>query len=345
MKERLTAAGMDRRTVLKVAAAASAGVVAAGAINYGDAAASPLTGRKRLRYAKPQEGAPDADQTFYHTGIYEDPTSFDWNLNLYCNAEEETFAGVLTFNENLEAVADWAETFSPNEDASVWTFNIRKDNKGWTDGTPVTAHDFVWSWRRQLDPASKAAYAGFLYDIKYAQAFNGGTEYAAEGGRTGDPLGGQGPDRRGPRCPGDRRLDPRGHHGGPAGVLPAGRGLPGRRSGPAVEGRGARATPGRWPRTGSRSSPTARSRSTSGPRARCFGCRSTTGYWDAENIRLTNVIEPISPLDQRGHSLRGGPGRPTGRLGGPPRGAVRGVHGRPREGGPRSTPTSTTAFG
>ncbi len=170
MKERLETAGMNRRDVLKVAAAATGAAAVTGAINYGSAAASPLTGRRRLKFAKPQDAE---EQIFYHTGIYEDPTSFDWNANLYCNAEEETFAGVLTFNENLEAVADWAETFSSNEDASVWTFNIRPDNQGWTDGTPVTAGDFVYSWRRQLDPATKAAYAGFLFDIKYAEAFNG----------------------------------------------------------------------------------------------------------------------------------------------------------------------------
>ena len=188
MKERLSGAGMNRRDVLKVAAAATGAAAVTGAINYGSAAASPLTGRRRLRYAKPQDAE---EQIFYHTGVFEDPTSFDWNANLYCNAEEETFAGVLTFNENLEAVADWAETFSSNEDASVWTFNIRPDNKGWTDGTPVTAGDFVYSWGRQLDPETKAAYAGFLFDIKYAQEFNQGT--AVE--NADDPLAGTVPTR------------------------------------------------------------------------------------------------------------------------------------------------------
>jgi len=142
MKERLEGAGMNRRDVLKVAAAATGVAAVTGAISYGDAAASPLTGRRRLRFAKPQDAE---KQIFYHTGVYEEPTSFDWNANLYCNAEEETFAGLLTFNENLEAAADWAETWTANEDASVWTFNLRKDNKGWTDGTPVTAQDFVYS--------------------------------------------------------------------------------------------------------------------------------------------------------------------------------------------------------
>ena len=36
----------------------------------------------------------------------------------------------------------------------------------------MTADDFVCSWERQLDPANAAAYAGFLFDIKYAEAFN-----------------------------------------------------------------------------------------------------------------------------------------------------------------------------
>ena len=67
---------MNRRDVLKVAAAATGAAAVTGAISYGDAAASPLTGRRRLRYAKPQAAE---EQIFYHTGIYTDPTSFDWN--------------------------------------------------------------------------------------------------------------------------------------------------------------------------------------------------------------------------------------------------------------------------
>ncbi|MDQ2683854.1 MAG: peptide ABC transporter substrate-binding protein [Chloroflexota bacterium] len=183
MKERLEAAGMNRRDVLKVAAAATGAAAVTGAINYGSAAASPLTGRRRLRYAKPQDAE---EQVFYHTGVYEDPTSFDWNLNLYCNAEEETFAGLLTFDENLVAVPDWAESFESNEDATVWTFRIRPDNQGWTDGTPVTAGDFVYSWGRQLNPANAAAYAGFLIDIKGANAFNNSRAYGADA--DGNPL-------------------------------------------------------------------------------------------------------------------------------------------------------------
>jgi ABC-type oligopeptide transport system substrate-binding subunit len=183
MQQRLLAGGMSRRQVLKVAAAA-AGAAAVGIATRADVAASPLTGRPRLRFMGQEAG-----QVFYHDGIYEDPTSFDWNANLYCNAEEETFAGLLTFDENLGATADWAESWETNADASEYTFHLRKDNKGWTDGTPVTADDFVYSWARQLDPATGAPYAGFLFDIKYAEAFNTNTPIDDDA----DPLNGKVP--------------------------------------------------------------------------------------------------------------------------------------------------------
>lgn len=38
-----------------------------------------------------------------------------------------------------------------NKDFKVWTFHLRKDAK-WSDGTPVTAEDFVYSWQRLADP-------------------------------------------------------------------------------------------------------------------------------------------------------------------------------------------------
>ena len=51
-----------------------------------------------------------------------------------------------------------AEKVSSNTDGSVWTFTIRKDSK-WSDGTPCTAKDFEWSWKRQMDPASATPYS------------------------------------------------------------------------------------------------------------------------------------------------------------------------------------------
>src|SRR5438445_301105 len=65
-----------------------------------------------------------------------------------------------------------AETIEVSPDGSVWTFTIRATK--WSNGDPVTAQDFEWSWKRQLDPATKAPYAGFLYDLRNAEAYNKG---------------------------------------------------------------------------------------------------------------------------------------------------------------------------
>ena len=58
-----------------------------------------------------------------------------------------------------------------NADGSVWTFTIRKDSQ-WSDGSPCAARDFEWSWKRQMDPASKNPYSIYFYDIKGAEPFN-----------------------------------------------------------------------------------------------------------------------------------------------------------------------------
>lgn len=288
MKKRLLAGGMSRRQVLKVAAAAAAGTASAAAVGVAtraNVAASPLTGRARLRYANQTE-----TQVFYHDGIYSDPTSFDWNLNLYCNAEEETFAGLLTFDENLNATADWAERWETNADASEYIFHIRKDNKGWTDGTPVTADDFVFSWRRQLDPANGAAYAGFLFDIKYAEAFNTNTPVDDPN----DPLHGKVPTAEDLGITAVDQWTLKVTMAGPRAYFPQ-----------VVAYQAAVPAP-RWMiekygdkwALGEEDIPIV----SNGPfkvdaweKGKVIRMSKHEGYWDAENIKLEQVIDPISP--------------------------------------------------
>lgn len=53
------------------------------------------------------------------------------------------------------------------------TFWLRDDAK-WSDGFPVTAHDFVFAWQNALDPATASEYAFILYPVKHAEAINKG---------------------------------------------------------------------------------------------------------------------------------------------------------------------------
>jgi oligopeptide transport system substrate-binding protein len=82
-----------------------------------------------------------------------------------------------------------AESWEISEDGRVYTFHLRK-NARWTNGDPVTAEDFRYSWQRILSPRLAADYAYFLHCIVNARAFNLGeiTDFDEVGVRIHDPY-------------------------------------------------------------------------------------------------------------------------------------------------------------
>jgi len=73
----------------------------------------------------------------------------------------------------MEAVPGAAESWEVSGDKLTYTFTLRNDGK-WSNGDPVTAHDFVYSWKRMLSPDLGALYAYLLHCIENAQAYNEG---------------------------------------------------------------------------------------------------------------------------------------------------------------------------
>ena len=67
-----------------------------------------------------------------------------------------------------------AERFTVSPDRLVYTFHLRADAT-WSDGSPVTAADFLASYRRVLTPATAAPKAHLFYAVKNARAFLTGT--------------------------------------------------------------------------------------------------------------------------------------------------------------------------
>lgn len=114
----------------------------------------------------------DAEQVLNDTLRNGDPASHDFNADLYCNGISSLWGGLLNFDADLSPIADWAESWEPNDDGSVWTFNLRKDNTGFNNGDPVTAETFAYSWKRLLNPDTAGAYASILFDIKGAEDVN-----------------------------------------------------------------------------------------------------------------------------------------------------------------------------
>jgi len=72
------------------------------------------------------------------------------------------FEGIMRYTWDGEDIEyGQAESHTVSDDGLVWTFTLRDDIK-WSDGQPVTAEDFAYSWRRFVDPDTAAPYA---YDM------------------------------------------------------------------------------------------------------------------------------------------------------------------------------------
>lgn len=75
--------------------------------------------------------------------------------------------------KTLEPIPGVAQRWEISEDRLEYTFFLREDAR-WSDGTPVTAHDFAYSWRRFLDPRTAAEYAYQAWYIKHAHNYSRG---------------------------------------------------------------------------------------------------------------------------------------------------------------------------
>ncbi|WP_409288447.1 peptide ABC transporter substrate-binding protein [Peribacillus sp. SCS-37] len=74
--------------------------------------------------------------------------------------------------DNKPTLGMAAEEPKVSEDGKTYTFKLR--DAQWSNGDPVKAQDFVFSWQRAVDPATAAEYAYMLYDVKNAEEVNTG---------------------------------------------------------------------------------------------------------------------------------------------------------------------------
>ncbi|QRN40696.1 MAG: oligopeptide ABC transporter substrate-binding protein OppA [Neisseriaceae bacterium] len=73
------------------------------------------------------------------------------------------FERLVDTDENGNPIPALAESWE-HRDYRVWTFYLRKDAH-WSDGTPITAHDFVYAWRRLVDPQTSSPVVSALTDV------------------------------------------------------------------------------------------------------------------------------------------------------------------------------------
>lgn len=78
-----------------------------------------------------------------------------------------TYEGLYRLGENSKTVPGVATKSTTSKDSLTWTFYLRKDAK-WSNGDPVTAEDFVYAWRRQVDPKTASSQVNNYEGIKNA---------------------------------------------------------------------------------------------------------------------------------------------------------------------------------
>lgn len=101
---------------------------------------------------------------------------------------QELFLGLTTRDAAGNTVPGAAARWEVSPDGLTWVFHLRPDGR-WSDGSPVTADDFVFAWRRALTPGSRALFADLLYPVRNAEAVaKGELPPEAAGVRAVDPL-------------------------------------------------------------------------------------------------------------------------------------------------------------
>ncbi len=114
--------------------------------------------------------------TVIRLGNAGEPQTLDpqrYNLRLEETILTDLFLGLTAMNAEGRIVPGAAESWTTSADGLVWTFVLRND-LSWSDGVPVTADDFVYAYRRLLDPRTAASLAYFMYPLRHARAINAG---------------------------------------------------------------------------------------------------------------------------------------------------------------------------
>ncbi|WP_439741487.1 peptide ABC transporter substrate-binding protein [Bacillus pseudomycoides] len=86
------------------------------------------------------------------------------------NVLNNVMEGLFRLSKNDEVIPGIAQKHEISKDGKTYTFHLR-DAK-WSNGDPVTAHDFVYAWKQLVNPETGSEYAYIMYDVKNAEKIN-----------------------------------------------------------------------------------------------------------------------------------------------------------------------------
>jgi len=138
--------------------------------------------------ALPPDAAPLDQQVLYESSS--EPKHLDVSRDIYGAGPALNWGSepLLRRDQDQNIVPALAESFTVGENAESFDFVIRQDAK-WSDGTPITADDWVFTFRHLADPNLDNPWTWFFYDIKGIKALK-------EGGGTPEGVGVEAIDER-----------------------------------------------------------------------------------------------------------------------------------------------------
>lgn len=167
---------------LLLVATMAVGLVACGSdANTASDATDSAAGTETADAAAPAPAATGDKELAVQIGP--DPETIDPALNSAVDGGNmllHAFECLLTVGQDGTLQPGQAESWETSEDGLTWTFHLR-DGLKWSDGTPLTANDFVYSWQRVCDPAVAAPYAETVLGMVkgYDEAIAGDTSALA----------------------------------------------------------------------------------------------------------------------------------------------------------------------
>jgi len=128
-------------------------------------------------------GEPTGEPKEFRFTIGGEPSSLD--PNLFTDSQSYIvgiglYEGLFRLSADGTSQPALAESYEVSPD-NTYTFKVRQGAK-WTNGDPVTAHDFEYSWKRILAPETAADYAYMLYYLENAETYNAGEATADQVG-------------------------------------------------------------------------------------------------------------------------------------------------------------------
>jgi len=125
------------------------------------AAAWPVAASDRQLLYRGNGAEPETLDIHHSTGM----TEFELEVDL--------FEGLVQYGPAGEPVPGVAESWTVSDDGLTYRFHLRPDAR-WSNGDPVVADDFVYAFRRAVDPATASSYAFILFPIANAERITSG---------------------------------------------------------------------------------------------------------------------------------------------------------------------------